>query len=194
MKKILLVTLMITLSLMITGCFFKVKTETLTKDMSYYKVEVKVPEKENYKFVDEAKNKPKYAPYYPSFILQGDKVTLYFEKNSYTYQTYKDFSKEYPEMDKDKPNLKDLKVVAKHPGKIFKLNGSDALRIDYRYGAGSGELKGYNYLIDTPSIKGKGYMSVVVLPTNEKDKIEELIDKDDVKVIIDSLKFIGTKK
>lgn len=178
---------------MITGCG-SVKTETLTKDMSYYKAEVKVPENENYKFVDEAKNKPKYAPFYPSFILQGDKVTLYFEKNSFTYQTHVDFKKEHPDMDVNNPNLKDMKKVAGHKGDMFKINGHDTFRIDYRYGVGKGDLKGYNYLIDTSNLRGKGYMSVVVLPTNEKDKIEELINKKDVKVIIDSIKFINIEK
>lgn len=193
MKKILTIAFAITLCIVITGCG-KVKTEDLTKDMDYFKTTVKVPEGQNYKFVDDVKNKPKYAPFYPSFVLEGDKVTVYFEKNSYTYQTYKLFEKEYPDMDKNNPNLKDMKVVAGHKGKIFRLNGYDALRIDYRYGEGNGKLVGYNYLIDTPNIKGKGYMSVVFLPTNEKDSIKDLMEQEDVKVILDSIKIIDTEK
>ena len=97
-------------------------------------------------------------------------------------------------MDAKKPNLKDMKEAAGHKGKMFKINGKDAFRIDYRYGAGNGELKGYDYLIETPDVRGGGYMSVVVLPVNEKDNIKKLIDEDDVKVIIDSIKITTPDK
>lgn len=193
MKKLIVALFAVVLCFMITGCG-KVKTEDLTKDMSYFKVTVKVPEKQNYKFVDDIKNKPKYAPYYPSFVLTGDRVNVYFEKNSFTYQTQVNFKKEYPDMAKRKPNLKDMKYVAGHKGKMFKINGRNAFRIDYRYGTGNGELKGYNYLIETTDLRDGGYISVVVLPTNEKDKIEKIIDDDDIKVIIDSIKIINTDK
>lgn len=191
MKKILVVTFVVVLCLVTTGCG-KVKTESLTKDMSYFKVKVDVPEKQNYKFVNEVKNKPKYAPYYSSFILQGDKVTVYFEKNSFTYQTHVDFAKEHPDMDKDNPNLKDMVKAVGHKGDMFKINGNDAFRLDYRYGVGNGELKGYNYLIETPDLGG--YMSAVFLPTSEKDSIKDLMDQKDVKVILESIKITSTKK
>ncbi len=193
MKKILTITFAIIICLSLTGCGL-VRTEKLTKDSSYYKTTVKAPKSGDYTFKDDLKEKPKYAPYYPSFVLTGKKVNVYFEKNSYTYQTNVNFKKDYPDMAKRKPNLKDMNKASGHNKKIFKINGHDAIRIDYRYGAGSGELKGYDYLIDTSNLRGGGYMSVVVLPVNEKDKIKDLIDDKDVKVIIDSIEFVSTEK
>lgn len=193
MKKILTITFAIIICLSLTGCGM-VRTEKLTKDSSYYKTTVKAPKSGDYTFKDDLKEKPKYAPYYPSFVLTGKKVNVYFEKNSYTYQTNVNFKKDYPDMAKRKPNLKDMNKASGHNKKIFKINGHDAIRIDYRYGAGSGELKGYDYLIDTSNLRGGGYMSVVVLPVNEKDKIKDLINDKDVKVIIDSIEFVSTEK
>ena len=193
MKKIVTILFAIVICFVITGCG-SVKTESITKDMSYYKVSVDTPKGQDYKFVDDIKNKPKYAPYYPSFALTGKKVNVYFEKNSFTYQTHVNFKKDHPKMDPKKPNLKDMKEAAGHKGKMFKINGNDAFRIDYRYGPGNGELKGYDYLIETPDVRGGGYLSVVVLPVNEKDDIKKLINEDDVKVIIESIKVKTDKK
>ncbi len=186
MKKIVTILCAIIICFVMTGC--GVKTENVSKDMSFYKVSTEVPKGQDYKFVDDVKNKPKYAPYYPSFVLTGKKVNVYFEKNSFTYQTHVNFKKDHPKMNPKKPNLKDMKEAAGYKGKMFKINGNDAFRIDYRYGAGSGELKGYDYLIETPNVRTGGYLSVVVLPVNEKDDIKKLIDEKDVKVIIESIK------
>ena len=87
-----------------------------------------------------------------------------------------------------------MKEVAGHKGEMFKINGKDAFRIDYRYGVGNGKLKGYNYLIETPDIRGGGYLSVIVLPDNEKDDIKKLIEEKDVNVIIESIKVLNTEK
>ena len=93
-----------------------------------------------------------------------------------------------PDMDKDDPNLKDMREVAGYEEEIYDLNGADALRTELRYGSGKGELKGYRYIIDTKNLGG-GYMEVSVIPTSESEKIEDLIDADDVKMIVDSMKF-----
>ena len=101
----------------------------------------------------------KDAPSFYGFTLKGDKITAFFSKQSYVYEE-----------------------------EIYDLNGADALRTELRYGSGKGELKGYRYIIDTKNLGG-GYMEVSVIPTSESEKIEDLIDADDVKMIVDSMKF-----
>ena len=134
----------------------------------------------------------KDAPSFYGFALKGDKITALFSKQSYVYQTHVDFAKEYPDMDKDDPNLKDMREVAGYEEEIYDLNGADALRTELRYGSGKGELKGYRYIIDTKNLGG-GYIEVSVIPTSESEKIEDLIDADDVKMIVDSMKFVKLK-
>ena len=56
---------------------------------------------ENYEFVDEIEDAPDYAPSFYGFALKGDKITAFFSKQSYVYQTHVDFAKEYPDMDKE---------------------------------------------------------------------------------------------
>ena len=173
MKKIL-IGIMAVLCLAITGCG-KVETKKLEKKVNDWSVSIDVPKDKNYKFYEdgELKDTPEYAPYDQTFILAGDKIAVYFEYN-YSSDKFKDFIKDRGENEK-----------------IIKYNGRDAVKTEYKYGDGSGELVGYQYLVSMDDMDA--YMSITILPKNEKDDIKKLVEDKEVKVIIDSIKINEVK-
>lgn len=178
--------------LLLTGCGkdgAKIETEKLTKEQYGYKLTVKVPKEKGYKFVEKLEETNKYAMDYPAYILDGDKVQIYFKNTSFVYQTSIILQKEHPEMDKENPNFDDfIKYNTKGYTQkdVIDLNGTRAIKVDSEYGpADNTKVVGYTYFIEKKN--DKGYIYMMVLPKNEKDDIKALMKDPEVKVIVDSI-------
>lgn len=173
----------------LTGCGNnepKIEKETLTKEESKYIVSVDVPKEKGYKFVEKVENRKEYAPYRSDYILVGDKVEIYFEHSSFVYQTHINFKKEHPDMDKDNPNFNDYVAVSRGGKEKIDFNGREAVKEEYKYGPGSGKLKGCYYFVNVEDIYG--VLELIVLPTEENGDINALMEDPEVKVILNSIK------
>lgn len=194
-KKIGNLALIIMLGLLVlTGCGKKepkIETEKLTQEMRNYKLTVEVPKEKGYKFVEKLEEKPKFAMSFPDYVLDGEKVQVFFDETSYVYQTSIILKEKYPEMDTENPNFDDFLKYNQNgytEKNIVDINGLRAIKIENEYGpAGNTILVGYTYFIERKN--SDKYIEMKVIAKNENDDIAALMKEPDVKVIIDSIKI-----
>lgn len=198
MKKTKLLTTLVFIALLfiglvaLTGCEAdkpKIETETLNYDpgqYAKYTVSVDVPKDKGYNFIKGDAKDVKYTDGYADYTLMGDKVRIAFKYDSYVYQT-----SIYYTGDKENTNFANFKAATYKEGSYedTTIGGREAARIDYRYGIGSGELKGYRYTINIDDITTKNCMRITIWPIEEDTaNIAELINDPEVQTIINSIK------
>ncbi len=188
-KIITLVLLLVTGLLLLTGCGNeepKIETEKLTREEYSYTVSVDVPKEKGYEFVDEVEEENKNVAGYPNFVLDGEKVQIYFENSSFVYQTSTTFKDKHPEMDEENPNFSDFVAVAYPDEEVFDLNGNKAIKVAKEYGAsGNTKLVGYDYYVELSG--AKACMNIQVMPTSEDADVASLMEDIDVKTIVNSI-------
>lgn len=177
----------------LTGCG-KIETEKLTQQEYGYKLSVEVPKDKGYHFIEKLEEPNEFAMNYPSFILDGDKVQLFFENPSFVYHTSLILKEKYPDMDTENPNFDDfIKYSEFSKDSIIEINGKKAVKRKYEYGpADNFVLKGYTFDIERDD-ESRNFFRVMVLPKKDDADVKALMEDPEVKVIIDSLKFTSTK-
>lgn len=167
--------------------------EVLTWDNEKnYKVSVTVPKEKGYEFVDKQSEKAPYEDSLVDFTLVGEKFIIAFEAASYTYQTSYAYKEKYGE--NDKPNFEEYKKMVEEKlnslqGKIVQVNGEDV--VERSIGS---EIRGVQRVINADgklfnSAEKGGMLIADIYPTDPSVEIDTLLQDEEVKAIIDSIKI-----
>ena len=126
------------------------------------------------------------------FTLVGEKFIIAFEAASYTYQTSYAYKEKYGE--NDKPNFEEYKKMVEEKlnsiqGKIVQVNGEDV--VERSIGS---EIRGVQRVINADgklfnSAEKGGMLIADIYPTDPSVEIDTLLQDEEVKAIIDSIKI-----
>ena len=220
MKKtltILLIVIMLIASLFIlTGCnkggdgsigksAGRKTTEISYSAPSIYSIKLNVPVEKNdageekpvYKFTDELPETVEKILYKSGNYLVGDKVIATIETTSYTYHTGVAYKEAHGDVT---PSFKGFKEFINEEGSSstlkdaeeVKIGGREALKNEYRYGSGNGDLYGYRYIINIDDIYPRGYMSIsFVTADGTTESAETTFADTEVQAMINSIVING---
>lgn len=183
-----------------------------TKQITYtapsiYTLKVNVPFEKNdageevtvYNFRDEMPESVSEIFWGGANYLVGDKVVASFSTSSYTYQTgvaYKEAHGDVtPSFEGFKEFIFDENSTSTYKkAEVTKLGDREALKNEYRYGAGSGVMYGYQYIINIDDIYPRGYFEIAIVTADGKpESVETVFSDDEVNAIINSIVVEGQK-
>lgn len=183
--------------MLITACDKneKIKIEKLTYNAKDYKISVNVPKDKNYKVIEgivkEAKNSYKNAEY----TIVGDKLRIEIDEADITFTESNFYSKKYGKnKEKTWSNYKqyilddEITHLKQHGIELIKVDGIENVQYKIYWD----NIDGYDGLLrvmDFDAISNKYMLNIYIFPSNEKDKIEELIKDEEVKIMLNSLKI-----
>lgn len=163
---------------------------------STYSIKFDVPAENGeavYKFVDTIPDAVSKIMYNESNILAGDKIIITFSTTSYTYHTGLAFKEAHGDVE---PSFEGFKEFINEDGSTSSLKGAEetkigereALKSEYRYGAGSGDLYGYRYIVNISDLYPRGYMDInMVVADGNSESTEATFADPEVQAIIDSI-------
>ncbi len=185
------------------------KTTELVHDApSIYSVKLNVPVEKNengeevpvYKVVEEVPEAVSKILSGGGTIVSGDKVVITFTTTSFTYQTGVAYKEAHGDVT---PSFAGFKEFVNEEGSTSTLKGAEETRIggrealkkDYRYGSGNGDLYGYQYVVNIEDIYPRGYMTIIVVTADGNTESAESVFADtEVQQIIDSIEVNGLSK
>lgn len=163
---------------------------TLTQEEAEYTMSIKVPEdKDNkgtskYKLVT-ADSGVELKDEYTQYAVIGDKVQIEFEYTNYVYQTTVKYKAKYGEKDTNFANYKqallDSEISYINDVEEMNVNGKEAVQ----YKADKQLMR----VLNTDNISKKKLIYINIHPVNENDSIEELVQQEEIKDMIDSIEF-----
>ncbi len=163
---------------------------------STYSIKFDVPTENGeavYKFVDEVPEAVSDIMNKTSNILAGDKVVITFSTTSYTYQTGVAYKEAHGTVE---PSFEGFKEFINEEGSTSTLKGyeevkigeREALKNEYRYGSGNGDLYGYSYVVNISDLYPRGYFELnVVVADGKTESAESTFADPEVQAIIDSI-------
>ena len=183
--------------LLITACGKeeKIKVENLTYKAKDYKISVNVPKDKGYKVIEgivkEAKNSYKNAEY----TIAGDKLRIEIDEAEITFTESDFYSKKYGKnKEKNWSNYKqyilddEITHLKQHDVELIKIEGVENIQYKIYWD----DTEGYDGLLRTVNFDGisdKYLLNMYIFPSAEKQKIEDLLNDEEVKVILNSLKI-----
>ena len=199
-KRILSILLIGILVIGLTGCGSKKESDNGSnsaikngKEITYaanlngnkLNIKVTIPEGSNYEFTE---TKPvTNGNVTGSVYLNGDKLLMAFDNDSYSrygadVASFKEFA-DYLASDEYKGKFKPIENLT--------IGGKDAVKFEYKWGNGSGELHGYRYFIDASDVIGeKKFIQVgVFTPDLGTENVESTFSDSEVNAMIQSIKF-----
>jgi len=182
--------------LLLCGCGKNEKYEKMTYSLGEYDFEVEVPKNKKYEIrngFDDANDKK--GPLLSKFNLVGNDVRIEFVeykgdflkiekvKNKYgndikmTWENYKKYL-----FDNDFFNTKELQTSN------IKINGVDG--VEYRLKYKSDKIDLIIRTLNTDNIISNAYINMYIFSNKDNESVEEIVKKEEVKHILDSMKFI----
>ena len=180
----------------LTGCGNKNLTADVILEQRSYKVTLTTPATE--KTGDDGKKAvvPNYAEESTTKLsttdcgIIGNKVAIEFEYTSYVYNSYSNYKEKYGNKE---PNFENY-IEYLEDSEFDKQKSSYQKNAEKTTVAGYTAVKGiYNnnmiYTLKVDGLKENMQFKMTVIPVNENDKIEDLINDSEVSAIISSLKI-----
>ena len=187
---------LVCLLLLLCGCSNKsIDSKQLKYELGNYDFVVEVPKYENYEIrngFDDVNDK--MGPLLSSFNLVGDKLRIEFVEYNCDFLNYEKFIKKYgPNLQKSWDNYKkylfdkDFFNISELKTKTIKVNGVEG--VEYRVKYKSDEIDLIMRTLNTDNVISNYYINMYIFSNNDKP-IENLVKEEDVRIILDSIKFI----